>query len=273
MDNAVLKKLQSLELDILREIDRICTENKIAYVLGYGTLLGAVRHAGFIPWDDDIDLFMPRADYERFVEICKTELADKFLLHYQGSDENYPLSMTKIRLKGTAFIEKEVDTKLSSQGIWVDIFPLDNAKKSYSRLQNMQFMMVSAIGTIRGGRLGWFDKSKWSKATKTLYFLLRWMSTNALYNLQIAVSKLNHNEKSEYCVEFAGAYGAKRQTFRKDDLFPPRKITFVDGEFCVPKNAEKILEHIYGADYMTPPPKEKQVTHSPIRIDFGPYAD
>ena len=88
-------------VDVLIEIDRICEKYSLTYFIIGGTLLGAVRHKGFIPWDDDLDIVMPRADYEKFSEICKDELDNRFYLHYIGNDPNYPMPMPKVKIKNT----------------------------------------------------------------------------------------------------------------------------------------------------------------------------
>ena len=94
-----LQKLQQTETEILEEIDRLCEKHSIVYYLAGGTLLGAVRHRGFIPWDDDIDVAMPRNDYERFRDICLSELDERFYLHCPQTDKNYWLPFAKVRKK------------------------------------------------------------------------------------------------------------------------------------------------------------------------------
>ncbi len=273
MNNELLQKLQTLELMILEEIDRICVKHNITYFLAYGTLIGAVRHGGFIPWDDDIDLFMPRDDYEHFLKVCPDELNEKFLLHYQETDPNYPLAMTKVRLKNTFFCEKNAKTEMISNGIWIDIFSLENVKKRTSLSQKFQFKTVNCINTIKGIRLKWDVLGVCSTLTKVLYYLLRPFSVMQIYRLQEKLKTFYRNKKCDYMVEFSGCYGQIKQTFKKTDLFPPKRIVFSGMECYIPNNSHNILSQIYGEDYMTPPSEDKRKTHNPTKVDLGPYAE
>ena len=271
MDSELLKQIQKLELIILQEIDRICVKHNITYCLAYGSLIGAVRHQGFIPWDDDIDLFMSYEEYEHFLKVCPDELDDKFVLHCQKTDSNYPLAMTKIRLKDTLFLEKDVQIPVLSNGIWVDIFVLENDPKKISRLQDIHFELVNCINTIKGIRLGWNSLNGCSIFTKLLYCFFRPFNINQIYKVFHYIKSINRNTKCDYFVEFSGCYGPKRQTFKKIDLFPPRRSLFAGIETYVPNNPHNILTQVYGDGYMTLPPVEKRKTHNPIKVDLGAY--
>ena len=124
MAEAEKKKLQQLILLIAKEIARICDKYNIDYYLDGGSMLGAVRHKGFIPWDDDFDIAMKRSDFERFLQVCEKELdKNKYFLQTEWSEKNYCFSFAKVQLIGTHFIEefsKDADVK---HGIFADIFP------------------------------------------------------------------------------------------------------------------------------------------------------
>ena len=105
VDAETLRKAQLKMVDILVAIDDICKKHDIEYFLAYGTLLGAVRHKGFIPWDDDCDICMMRADYEKFVQIAKRELPKNLFLQNSDTDPNFPRTMTKVRMKNTKLVE------------------------------------------------------------------------------------------------------------------------------------------------------------------------
>ena len=126
MDNQTLSELHKVETEILEVVDSICKENGITYYFTGGTLLGAVRHKGFIPWDDDIDIVMPRADFQKFIEICNQgALGDNYFLHHISTDDNFYLIYAKIKKNNTFFDEEIVKSVDCHKGIFIDIFPLD----------------------------------------------------------------------------------------------------------------------------------------------------
>ena len=122
MEYLSLDQVKQIELDILKYVDAVCKEYNLRYFLSFGTLIGAIRHKGFIPWDDDIDISMPREDYERFVEITKNANG-KFVTLYPGK-EGYPYPFVKVVDKSTELAEKDV-MDIPDNGLWVDIFPVD----------------------------------------------------------------------------------------------------------------------------------------------------
>ena len=126
----IQRQLQLKIVDILVEIDRICKKHDIKYYLAYGTAIGAVRHNGFIPWDDDADIHMFKEDYEKFAEVCKSELGDKFFLQNEQTDKGYKMYLPKVRMNNTAFVESFTKDWDIHHGIYVDIFILDECPKS-----------------------------------------------------------------------------------------------------------------------------------------------
>ena len=130
MSNNNLRTLQLIELKILLEIKRVCETNNIKYFLIGGTLLGAVRHNGFIPWDDDIDIGMMRDEYKRFLEVFPLSKGDEYTLETTETDSGHAYLYGKVRLSGTTFQEERNKNVLENQGIWVDVFPFDNIPNS-----------------------------------------------------------------------------------------------------------------------------------------------
>ena len=122
-----LKHLQKLEMEILGDFKRICDENNLTYFGYAGTGIGALRHKGYIPWDDDIDISMPRKDYERFMELVTEQMGDKYEVLNTETDINYPLATTRLVLKGTRFREYSMKDVDCNWGIFLDLYALDNA--------------------------------------------------------------------------------------------------------------------------------------------------
>ena len=128
------KKLQTAILMIAKEIVRLCDENNIPYFINGGTQLGAVRHKGFIPWDDDFDIGMRRADYEKFLKVCEEQLDhNKYFLQTEDTEKNYDFYFAKIQLKVTSIIEDFSKNVQIEHGIFVDIFPYDNIPDNYPK--------------------------------------------------------------------------------------------------------------------------------------------
>lgn len=125
-----IKKLKEIELEIFRHFIEICNENSLRYFVVGGTALGAVRHKGFIPWDDDIDVALPRGDYEKFLIAAQKSLPSNMFLQTYITDKNYPNPFAKLRQSDTAFIEKSTSKIKMNHGVYVDIFPLDGYSRS-----------------------------------------------------------------------------------------------------------------------------------------------
>ena len=267
MKKETLDRLHKTQVDILIAVDRVCNKHNIEYFIIGGTLLGAVRHKGFIPWDDDLDIVMPRDDYEKFLHV-RNELPDSMFLHCMEDDENYPMPMPKIKLKNTVFEEANAVNVSTYKGIYIDIFPMDNAEKESCLFQTIQAKIQGAIGASRAAKLGLYDSMGFSTLNKCFYMLLRLLSNKSLYKLQKFIQTLDKNPQSKYFVNFASGYGFRKQTIPKNVYFPARMLEFEGHLFKAPNDYEFYLRRIYGNDYMSLPPEEKRITHNPLRLSF-----
>ena len=124
MENEQLRTLQLYQLDVLKEVDRICQKHHIKYYISWGSLLGAIRHKGFIPWDDDIDISLFWDDYVKFMEVCQEELGERFFLQNTETDSGYFRPWAKVRINDTTSMDKELDFVKMHWGICIDVFPI-----------------------------------------------------------------------------------------------------------------------------------------------------
>lgn len=270
-----LPKLHNCQLIIAREIKRLCDKHNIKYFIIAGTLLGAVRHGGFIPWDDDMDIGMLREDYEKFLKVAKTELGGDFFLQTPETDKNYGLPFAKILLNGTVLVEATAGSD-AKKGIFVDVFPFDSVPESDDGKENHN-KKTYFYKRLLLAKLNYNVCAKNDYVKRAVYFALKVMS--AFYSHDKLVKKLEseitryNNSKTEDIVNIGGAYGYKKETIKADWVRDTVEIPFEDMTISAPVDYIKYLETFYG-DYMTPPPEDKRYNrHSVTELDFGKYAD
>ena len=262
-----LDKLHKVEIEILNEIVRICDKHNITYYLAGGTLLGAVRHKGFIPWDDDVDIIMTRKDYHRFLKICETELdKEKYFLDCYKTNKHCWNNFAKVRKNNTIFLEREVSTVDTNHGIWVDIFIWDNVGKKIGFIEKFKKKCSLYIRTLCDIKN---NVSNYNKS-KIKYGILKFISlffTNRFLNrLLNGILSMNKDDNSFHVSTFVNG------PIEKDVLERSRVIETVELEFegklykC-PKDYDYYLTNFYG-DYMTLPPVEKRKTHRPLLVKF-----
>lgn len=164
IDSTTLRQIQMIQLEMLIEVDRICKKHNIHYNIIAGTLLGAVRHGGYIPWDDDADVALLRPEYEKFRDICKTEL-DKKRFYFQDdrNTRGYRWGYGKIRRKNTLFLREHQEHMPYKQGIFIDVFPLDNVPDNYfiRSIQNFECFCVRKILWSKVGKVA--EKNYWKR--------------------------------------------------------------------------------------------------------------
>lgn len=267
LDDKQMKKLKEIEIDILTEFVRICDQLHLRYYLIGGTLLGAVRHKGFIPWDDDIDVGMPREDYEVFVEKAGKLLPDYIFLQNYRTDENMIFPFTKLRNSNTTYIETRSKNSKMNQGVWMDIFPLDFYESNKLRRDYLA-IKVSMINQRIGMEQYIVDNKNRSFAKKVIRKIVHRIIKMMYPTLNSAVKKVDTIYSStapgDILVNKSGTYLGKEEV--PAEWFG--KGCFVDFEnmrVCAPIEFDKYLKHIYG-DYMTPPPVEKRVSVHDIEV-------
>ncbi len=269
MANEMLKSIHSIQLDMLKVVDEICTKHNIRYYAIGGTCLGAIRHKGFIPWDDDIDIGMPRVDYKRFLEVAEEELDQGFFLQTYKSDENYFYSYAKLRNSNTTFIEESLKNLRLNHGMFIDIFPLDGiGNNKFIGMINAKIIKVYhyilCLKMIPEYRLG-------NSIGKHVKGLLAWVSKDKINKRIEAASSKRDYDSSKYVVNYFGAYG-RREIVPRFIFGEGIDLEFEDIQIKVPKHYDSYMTRIYG-NYMELPPPEKRVNiHNATIVDCNtPY--
>lgn len=261
------EELKKRELEVLKAFHEYCEENHLRYCLYAGTLIGAVRHKGFIPWDDDIDVAMPREDYMRLIESFPKEGVKNYKLLSPYTQQDSPITYGKFYDTKTVKCDGEVAKKYWKYGVDIDIFPWDYVSENeeemnqfYSKQYLIFKMFLGVVGKYRK------EKSAVKTVTKGVYMTVcKALAALRLLNSQKLALLMNQNamkhEKSKRICSCMLPIAGKVRAYADTDDFSERILADFEGEkFYIPCGYDRILTHIYG-DYMKLPPAEKQVTH------------
>jgi len=263
-----LLKVQEIQLEITTEFKRICDTYNLQYFLIYGSLLGAVRHEGFIPWDDDIDIGMPRKDYDQFVSKYYKELDNKYCMHSRRTDSMFWLSICKIRKKHTLYLEESTSLMTSTHGIFIDIFPFDNSYDKNNFITRFQRKLTNYISLSVFFKTGIKGSDVQSLKAKLILLVLWPFKVKTLNYMQELIMRANIDKRARYISNFAGVYNLSHEVFPISDIFPVKTLLFKGLRLNVPRNYHSMLESVYG-DYMTlPPPDQRKGKHA-IQVKFN----
>ena len=257
IDQRELRKAQLKMVEILDAIDDICTKHNIKWWLCYGTLLGAVRHNGFIPWDDDCDIVMMREDYERFIEVAQKELPSNLHLQNRELEPTYNKSITKIRMDGTKLVSiEEKEDEPYHQGIFVDIFIWDyHLSINENILKN-----ISWVTKLRYKRKK-YPRGSWQRSAIQVGVALPYLGYSLILKGMSIASLMYRKNKA---LAFIGTeFKTTDKVFCKQEIIFPlrRDIPFEGKYFPVPNDCAAFLTYKYG-DYMTLPPVGQRRIHA-----------
>lgn len=261
-----LRQAQLVMLRLIKIVDYICRKHQLVYWLDSGTLLGAVRHQGFIPWDDDLDISMPREDYEKFLKIAAKELPKDIFLQTKDTENTYDNLPTPCKLRDTKSIitTPVLKDKKYHQGIFIDIFPMDKYHKRGIKKQRDQGLkyLYKFLAKCYDAELGKGDSS----LKKVLapfrpvfyYLLLAYLHTTR------GVIRKNNKLPADYKIGH-GFDTPWIRFFSPDTILPLKETEFEGYKLFIPNDFNTYLSTLYGTDYMTPPPEEKRIQkHSQI---------
>ncbi len=263
-----LRHLQLVILSIMKDIDSLCQKHNIEYYLLGGSAIGAIRHKGFIPWDDDLDIIMTDDNYRKFIDVCQNEL-DTSKYYLQEGLKDWSMYFSKVRLKGTKLVEGVTySDNPDLQGIFVDVFKMDNV--SANRLKALwQYFCAKYYLCYQLSARG--EKENSFGLKKRLMILLSFpLKMEAVRNwFKRQVEKYNGNP-ADYYGFFYGRTIFKTAIVRKEVFGKPARVPFEDTYLCVAEHYHEYLTQMFG-DYMTPPPVEQQLGLHSINLDFGNY--
>ena len=272
-DDSGIKKLQEKILEIAVYIDEFCEENEIDYCLMGGSALGAIRHKGFIPWDDDLDFFMTPDNYEKFVRLFE-EKGDKsrFFLEPFGKIDNM-VTLGKVRARGTTYIEESLLDYKMSHNVYIDIFILhtcpDNTLKRVNQYVWAKYLVAKSQSTR--------DITRYGFALRTALKILRCLPRLFLVKHALKQVYKYRNEKTELYCNYLGKAKYKRGTYKREWFETTKRVPFENVTLRVPEKVELFLSERFG-DYMKIPDLQqiKREQHASIwdtEKDFTDYVD
>ncbi len=275
-----LEDLQHALFFMLRDFIEVFEKEGIFYTLSGGSVLGAIRHKGFIPWDDDIDINMPRKDFEKLKRVFEKELGDKYVLCAPEIGENYGMSHVQIKKKGTVY-KAFNELKMKNTGIFIDIFVLEN---TYDHPVKRKFhgYMCLAFGyalTCRKTAYDWdalepylVNNPELKKAyLKKARFgkLISFISLDFLSKRVMKLYSLCRDENTEYVCIPSGRKHYFGEMYRRADMNESKEAQFEGMTVRIPKGTDEYMNILYGPNFMEIPPEADREIHSAVELSFG----
>lgn len=281
-DEAQLERLKKAELEILKDFIRICEKYKLKYFATGGTAIGALRHKGFIPWDDDIDVCMLREEYDYFMKVAPREMGDKYIFMTTETEKKYPLMFGKMVKRGTRFVEEAYQQADYPLGIYIDIFPYDRTpadEKLRKRWQKKtwQIARIHVLTLIPNPKLpdGMNPVAQMIAriGCGAAYYLLKLLRITPEKTSRLYLKWATHcpERNSNLYIDYSYITGENLMIDTRK-AFPTIEVPFEDTTVSMVKNYDEFLRPEYG-DYMELPPEDQRHNHYAAYIDFGEEKD
>ncbi len=273
MDKKYLTKLHHDILMIMDEVDRICRANHLRYYLMCGSCIGAVRHKGFIPWDDDLDIAMPFKDFSRFIELVSEDnrekgvLSDSFYLRWITTEKYYNHSFAKVCLKRTVFQESN-GPAAKNAGIYIDVFPLYSCMP-YGKAIEIKNSVVTFLENCIHYKGAEKKPFGWNVKRWPIKILSKIFSNSIIYKLMLMIIRPLEENRSDFQAFYATPYPMRRMVFPKNWHGEGKKLLFEGRYYVCPIETDCYLKQIYGKDVMQLPPENKRKSHYPLRVVFS----
>ena len=269
MEKLDIKQVQSMQLDALDQIHMICSKHNLKYYLIAGSLIGAIRHKGFIPWDDDIDIAMMRSDYDRFLEFCKEELDNLYFLQAYGTDKDYYLPIARICMRGTYIYEYYSEHLKFNKGLYLDIHPLDNIPddeilqaKQEKKLKFIDMLIFYKQCLIY--RNGPFKIKRIVK--KLLKMILLPVPYKFLMSFRFKIMREYSNQTTQNVCATGSKYGYKKGSKPREVFGEPVLLEFEGKYYYGPNDYDAYLKSIYGNYLKLPKVEEREPIHEVYKI-------
>ncbi len=271
-----IRAIQKCLLEMMEDIDSVCEKYHLEYAITGGAMLGAVRHKGFIPWDDDIDICMPRHDYNRFYMLFMREFSDKYHLQYIEKDPKYDLNFMKVRMKNTVYLEV-FDMDEEKAGIFIDIFPAENTfsnpilRVMQGLLSDGMLLLSSCVrmATKEKRLLKYTKDSEVEKSVRIKVLIGKILTcfcdSTWWYLLTERALSLCKDNESEYISVPCGRKHFFGEFYKRSTFYPSVRRKFETEEFKCVRDPDAYLTNMYG-DYMKIPPESERERHSVLRF-------